>query len=459
MYKLGVEHFLNQHLFVPRDSAMNALRSFDSHGLAVPPSSFSSAQMPDVFVIPPEEEQGETPPFCYFDASKATHSTEPDIESVDIALNVHQQIANTAPVFIRTTEEEVIMPVHRSAEEPSSPISLYGSGDEDDIVEVYKVEKEVPSVAGKKDVMSRSKTFRARATQALRSIKNVGRSSRKQPAPAQTVPSSPLNKDENARPTPSIASRAEKNTLSKRRSRPLSQIFRFNQEEEPATEAVPPSPTATVRPTSPTFSTASSPLSPTSPSRSSMQSSILGSIRPSSPSPQPGPSRPTSILHYGDSPTSPDSLRPKPTSFRKRLSLLELPRLFGSSSTVSTASSTSTPSTASLEDPPSDVPPTPLPSTTSLPRRSSQSSSKRSWKMSRPSDDDNVEEDYGEIQPASALSMVKEEDSYANDFSLEMRLDSLHFDSLSFDPNDFTLSSIRHGTQAGANRSVLRLDI
>jgi hypothetical protein len=45
--------------------------------------------MPDVFVIPPEEEQEETPPFCYFDASKAALSTEPDIESVDVALNVH----------------------------------------------------------------------------------------------------------------------------------------------------------------------------------------------------------------------------------------------------------------------------------------------------------------------------------------------------------------------------------
>jgi len=80
--------------------------------------------------------------------------------------------------------------------------------------------------------------------------------------------------------------------------------------------------------------------------------------------------------------------------------------------------------------------------------------------MSHPGDDENVEEDYGEIQPASALSMVKEEDSYANDFNLEMRLDSLHFDSLSFDPNDFTLSSIRgHGTQVGATSSLLRLDI
>jgi len=48
--------------------------------------------------------------------------------------------------------------------------------------------------------------------------------------------------------------------------------------------------------------------------------------------------------------------------------------------------------------------------------------------------------------------MVKEEDSYVNDFSLEMRLDSLHFDSLSFDPNDFTLSSIKaRGTQIEVN--------
>jgi hypothetical protein len=72
--------------------------------------------------------------------------------------------------------------------------------------------------------------------------------------------------------------------------------------------------------------------------------------------------------------------------------------------------------------------------------------------VSRPGDDDNEEEDYGEVQPASSLSMVKEEDSYANDLSLEMRLDSLHFDSLSFDPNDFTFSSIRgHRTQIEVN--------
>ncbi|KAF9653125.1 hypothetical protein BDM02DRAFT_2104100 [Thelephora ganbajun] len=431
---------------------MNSSRSFDSLGLAVPPSSFSTVQMPDVFVIPPEEEQGVTPPFCYFDASKAALSTEPDIESVDIALNVHQQIANTAPMFLRTSEE-VIMPLRRSGDEPSSPISEYRSDDEDDVVEVYKVGKQIPSVAGKKEPMSRSKTFRARASQALRSIKNVGRSSRKQPALAQTVPSPPPNEGENVRPTtPSVASRAGKNSLSKRRSRPLSQIFRFSQEEEPATEVVPPSPTDTVRPMSPAFSIASPPLSPTSPTRSSMQSSIIGSLRSSSPSPQPGPSRPTSPLHCDDPPTSPDSLRPKSISFRKRLSLLELPRLFSSSSTTSITSSTSTPSTASLEDPPSDVPPTPLPSMTSLARRSSQASSKRSWTISRPGDDDNEEEDYGEIQPASSLSMVKEEDSYANDFSLEMRLDSLHFDSLSFDPNDFTLSSIRgHRAQIEVN--------
>ena len=72
--------------------------------------------------------------------------------------------------------------------------------------------------------------------------------------------------------------------------------------------------------------------------------------------------------------------------------------------------------------------------------------------MSRLGDDGNEEEDYGEIQPATSLSMVKEEDSCLNDLSLEMRLDSLHFDSLSFDPNDFTMNSIRgHGSQVEVN--------
>jgi hypothetical protein len=72
--------------------------------------------------------------------------------------------------------------------------------------------------------------------------------------------------------------------------------------------------------------------------------------------------------------------------------------------------------------------------------------------MSRPGDDDHEEEDYGEVQPASSLSMVKEEDSYVNEYSLEMKLDSLHFDSLSFDPNDFTFSSIRgQGTRIEVN--------
>jgi len=47
------------------------------------------------------------PPFCYFDASKAALSTKPDIKSVDIALNMHQQIANTAPVFLRTSEDSL----------------------------------------------------------------------------------------------------------------------------------------------------------------------------------------------------------------------------------------------------------------------------------------------------------------------------------------------------------------
>jgi hypothetical protein len=90
---------------------------------------------------------------------------------------------------------------------------------------------------------------------------------------------------------------------------------------------------------------------------------------------------------------------------------------------------------------------------------SSQPSS-RNWiipDVEHPADfDDELEElDYGEIQ-ASSLSMVHEEDSHWGDISLEMRLDSLHFDSLSFDPNDFTMTPFgKDGRRSSGRIAVL----
>ena len=54
-----------------------------------PPSHATLQQVPDVFVIPPEEEHADNPPFCYFDAameSKKSLSILPDIDALDAAL-------------------------------------------------------------------------------------------------------------------------------------------------------------------------------------------------------------------------------------------------------------------------------------------------------------------------------------------------------------------------------------
>lgn len=75
-----------------------------------------------------------------------------------------------------------------------------------------------------------------------------------------------------------------------------------------------------------------------------------------------------------------------------------------------------------------------------LPSSSSGRRSSDRWILSNldhPEDleDDDELEDYGEIRP---LSMVREED-----ISGELRLDSFQFDSMSFDANDFTMTSVK----------------
>lgn len=55
-------------------------------------------------------------------------------------------------------------------------------------------------------------------------------------------------------------------------------------------------------------------------------------------------------------------------------------------------------------------------------------------------EDEEEEDDYGILNPSSSLSIVREAD-----ISGEIRLDSFHFDDLSFDANDFTVTSFRNG--------------
>ena len=183
--------------------------------------------------------------------------------------------------------------------------------------------------------MKKSSTFRARATQALRSIKNVGKSSSsnrratvsisepkaKLPIHAQgaggaTLPSRHSCQDP---PTP----RAASPTVSRRRSLTLSQMFAFkekeNQTSRPASpmEAEPPSPiTPSCEP-----APASRPMSPADNS-----SSHARRLQPS-PSLEDCMATPTrSHSPNGDDPVKPSLSKRK--SFRRRLSVLELQKLF-----------------------------------------------------------------------------------------------------------------------------------
>jgi len=394
--------------------------------------------MPNVVVSPPEEEQVRSPPFLYFDASKARSlSTAPDLESLNIALDVHQQIENTAPVFQRAnvSEETVVMPKRGGGMifvPPNERPAARESDLDDEVVEVVKVRKHEGMSdigADKAPTMTRSKTFKARATQAFRSIKSVGKSSRKH---TLHKASNSLDRIDNVlvKPSPKETSSTRRG-LSRRLPRPLSQIFQIGHDEYPQELGI-------LSPSS--ASLQSPPLSPTR----SVQST----------------SRPTSITSYY---TVPASLSFEPevanqfssesskrikraSSFRKRLTLLELPRLFSSSSTVSSTTSSSN-SQASIPSPPSparDVPEPTIAFSEPSFEPNNQTAS-HNWMTSDTAYEmDEDDDDYGELQ-APSLSMVREEDSHWNDLSLEMRLDSLHFDPLSFDPNEFSMASFKDG--------------
>ena len=353
------------------------------HPLVPPPSQEFATRnaMPNIFVTPPEEEHGYNPPFYYFDASDAarnSHSTSPDLHALDVALGLHQQTDNRAPTFRRSfgneSQETVVMPrrasmvkledmhmdVDEEALEAEDGLPDIRSRRRDrfdaEIVEVVKVRRnegimdvgEGRHSSGVK--MKKSSTFRARASQALRSIKlNVGggssgKASRRVVSDSQPPPQSPA-------PVPQASTLPIRNSfqaaptsprspsISRRRSLTLSQLFTSFKENQGT------------RPETPS----EEPLSPTSPTLVPSESS---SMRPMSPtesfhsharSQQPSPT--FEDYDYDRTPSRASTLGPrtldvgeKPTlskrkSFRRRLSVLELQKIFtlGSASTSSQA--------------------------------------------------------------------------------------------------------------------------
>ena len=236
--------------------------------IAPPPSSVSSpsSQMPTVFVHPPGEE---AMPWCAFDASQENADAEmafttPEMEVLrskldDWSQTVHPSAEDAPPFHRSQVDGAVTMPLrgssHSSLSASRNPLRLSSipespkrpkERDDDDIVEIMKVRRGegMPDVAyanGSVPTLRRSKTLRSRAAQALRSIKNVGKAPRrptlghitpakendysstkaKAPVPTQA----PSTTDKHRTKVLPLPTQSSLPRLKKRVSQPLSNLF------------------------------------------------------------------------------------------------------------------------------------------------------------------------------------------------------------------------------------------
>ncbi|KAI6111524.1 hypothetical protein EV401DRAFT_1890851 [Pisolithus croceorrhizus] len=363
---------------------------------AVKPAVMTS-RMPHVFVIPPEEEQQETPPCLQ------TSAGSPSI-CVPVA-----GPPRTKPVTSKKLEKKQRPEAVKIVEKVVERGGCRDVREDSDVIEVVKDPEEHSK-------MKRTKTLKARATRAFQSIKNVGKGSRKQRikdlwTSSEGVPGAFKGMQEHIRhqegqlqQSPPVMSPS----LSLSNSRSLSQIFQ---------SAKPPQPSSAIAsgPASQNL-----PLFSPSPSRDSC-SSISKNLEP-----EPTPTEPTT---------------PKPSTKNKRFSVRELHKVFAFPSSS-----------------PGSRPPTPQTAPTPPPARNDSVPSMATSTVSSDYDDP-VDDAYGAMQfsnhrtdqKSAAMhhrpAIIDDEDDYGTllpgrprDLSFEMRLDSLHFDSLSFDPEEFNIS-------------------
>jgi hypothetical protein len=400
-----------------------------------PPPSWvnsPSLQVPDVFLIAPEEDNA--PPWLLYDAAKDSNrdlSRTPDLDFLDVALDVLRRADRaSAPVVRRESGEETEERYNMSRKgDPHSrqrPLAydeipwpgMQGIESEGDsvVVEVVKVRKADGMHEPGEIVrtMKKSKIFKAAASKAFRSIKNVAKGSNRKPSAQDVWPSSGSSRpshaarlskeEEQPQPRPSTP------TMSRRSSLTLTQLFQ-----------------------TPSKSRSSADTSEFALSTSAFPSERAFSMAPLPHNPMPFLSRAEttqSLDIQDDNHPRMRSLSPSPStksSFRKRLSMLELRRVFTSlkspesqeissiptmsrdGSTNSSAPSTST--LASFE----------IPGTPDDTYRSTQYPSLHAEKAGRRRADETHVTEPG----------------LEGDISFEMRLESLQFDSLSFDPNAF----------------------
>ncbi|TFY83453.1 hypothetical protein EWM64_g560 [Hericium alpestre] len=419
-------------------------------GLRVPPPTSIIApdfQMPNVIVHPPEEERDEVEPCTVFDAAEAhlfamEPFTSPEMVALDAKLGIWQQVvhpdSDNAPFFSRSSNQEngIILPRRGSFHHgrPESPLGIFtddGSprwmrvDDSDDVVEVVKVRRRDGRDVGEapKAGIKKGKTFKARATQAFRSIKNVAKTKRvtAQDAFSEKEPERPDSVEELARRMEDVPARPATPKLTRRTSLALTQIFgRSN--PQPSDEAPPAD-----KPDSPIK--VSSSMSSTFSIRRASSFSVTTSTTSND------TLRPPMAVE-SERPASP-SLSTKSTT-RRRLSFLNLRRVFSDAvSPSSPVSPISTAHGATSDSLPSSVEPEPeTPVDEAYPHQFS------------PPALVSVDLDMQEADPfrheeprksmASQISAAAAE--AAGDISFEAHLDSLHFDSLSFDPDAFDIS-------------------
>lgn len=207
--------------------------------------------MPDVFVVPPEEDK--TPTWCCFNASEApSHSANSDLPSLVDALSDLQSRSqalydvaepfgapNTIIVSIPGLENAQTSHSHRVENEiepddflsrshyKSSPISSQVGNDS--VVEVVKIGCNIPDeeLHGRAEPpLKRSKSFRFRASRVFRSIKIVGRISSRSKQPGSDALPSNISEEKSATHDHECQnSRSKTPTMSRRKSAVLSQLF------------------------------------------------------------------------------------------------------------------------------------------------------------------------------------------------------------------------------------------
>lgn len=417
------------------------------------PSITASALLPHVFVIPPEEEQLENPPWCCFNASEPQPEPEYDehpseLQFIDVALEFLQDAEENfdiTPMFRRAsadeTGEDVIMP-RKGEKRSSSMLSFINYRNDaegrqhgarelpEDIIEVVKVRRN----EGKFGVMSsptvrRSKTIKMPFQKAFRSIKNVGKAShRKSHAQRPTRASVSILSGEVKIPQQEIEPpRASSPMLTRRSSRRLSQLFtRANHSSTELTSA--PSEHGSLV----TCTTQSSSLPYLGSSETSPSVDDLGVII--------------------DSKSTARAFSPTLSSKRsfRRFSVLDLHRFFTFSSSPSIHAEDQDTSPRASQDIPS-LPPfvspelsIPFVSATSTP---SEFVSPPTSPTSPISPTYSVEtiSDKNQWGPSTEMLRSGQPVGVPRDLTFEMKLDSLHFDSLSFDPDDFDVSVTADG--------------